>query len=674
MMGLSKLILLSFSCSFLALTTGFAQQDYPTDSIYRLYNLKEVVITENLIGGNALLKFYKSSKTSSTEDVLGRLAAVNLVRRGGYAMEPVIRGFSASQINLTLDGIKVFGACTDHMDPPTSYIEPSNLKSIQLATPAMASKFGSNIGGSLNLQLAQAQLATEKPITGMFTSTYSLAPQSTNNALQLNYGAKKWGLRFSGVYRKAGNYLADHQEVPFTQYQKLNFSVNSKYMITANSFLSLDILADDGWDIGYAALPMDVAYAKARIYALSYKSYLKNSFFNYLEAKVYGNNIIHSMDDTKRPQAPMHMDMPGWSNTYGAYAETSTTLSEKNLLTIRVDGYNNFTRAEMTMYPQNSTPMFMLTWPDVRNTTVGLYLNDDYNLNEKFILNINGRLDYSRSKVTSDIGRKQLSVFNYHVDDARVKFLENLNASVSYKSGNFYSSVSLGFSERPCSTNELYGFYLFNAYDGYDYIGNPNLKNEQALNAELNLGYKLKTTDVTLTLFNNRIQHYTLGIFHPELSMMTIGANGTKIYEQTPHADLKGFEIGFNTVLVKNIQLIGNARYTKGTDFNDNPLPLIAPLKLISSLRYSKSDFSIQAEHEWASAQNKINKMVNEQKTPSYTLFNLRGSYIFKVKQNKLELTAGVENLFNVYYQEHLDWGNIPRPGRNISTGLSYSF
>lgn len=669
-----KIKILSFCLSICSSSSALAQECCPKDSIYKHCTLQEVTVTETVGGDNALLKFYKSNKTSSTEDVLGRLAAVNLIRRGNYAMEPVIRGFSASQIGLTLDGIKIFGACTDHMDPPTSYVEPSNLKSIQLATSAMASKFGSNIGGSLNLQLAQAQLATDKPITGMFTSSYSLGGNSTNNVLELNYGTKKFGLRFSGVYRKAGNYLVNNKEVPFTQYQKVNFSINSKYMLTANSFLSLDVLADEGWNIGYAALPMDVAFAKAKIYALSFKSYPKNKAFNYFEAKVYGNNIIHSMDDTKRPLTPIHMDMPGWSNTYGAYAETALNWNTKNLLTIRADGYTNFTRAEMTMYPQNSIPMFMLTWPDVRNTTVGLYLNNDYLLNNKFTLNLNGRLDYSSSKVTSQIGRTQLQVFNYNVNNARIKLLKNINSGVTYKSGNFHSFFSLGYSERPTSTNELYGFYLFNAYDGYDYIGNPNLKNEQSFNTELSAGYKFKFAELNVTLFNNEVQNYTLGKYHSELSTMTIGANGTKIYEQIANANLEGFELGLSTVLSKNLQLISNARYTKGTDNNNNSLPLISPLKLTSSLRYAKSKFSLQAENVWAAAQNKVSKMVNEKTTPAYMLFNFRGTYTFKLKQNKLELNAGVENLFDTYYLDHLDWGNIPRPGRNIMAGLSYVF
>lgn len=673
-MAILKITILSIGISLGAVAAVMAQACCPTDSVFKHCDLQEVVVTEKLTDNNALLKFYKSHKTSATEDVLSRLAAVNLIRRGNYAMEPVIRGFSANQIGLTLDGIKIFGACTDHMDPPTSYVEPSNLKSIQLATNGASCKYGSNIGGSLNLQLAQAQLATENPLSGMFSSSYAMGTQSTNNVMELNYGAQNFGIRLSGVYRKANNYQAKNQEVPFTQFQKVNFSINGKYMLKYNSFLSLDVLMDDGWDIGYAALPMDVAFAKAKIYALSYKVYPKNSSFEYFEAKAYGNNINHSMDDTKRPLTPMHMDMPGTSNTYGAYAEALLNWNHKSRLTLRVDGYSNMSHAEMTMYPNGSTPMFMLTWPDVRNTNIGMFANNDYAINSKLTFSLNGRLDVNRASVTSDLGKQQLNVFNYDVDAPRVRLLKNIGMGLSYRKNGYYSVANFSYAERPASTNELYGFYLFNAYDGYDYIGNPTLKNEYALNAELSNGFKNAWADVNLTLFNSRVYNYTLGKYHPELSVMTIGANGTKIYEQVDYATLKGFELGLNATFAKHLNFIGNLRYTCANDYSGNPLPMISPLKLTGSLHYQQKQLSLQAESIWASAQNRVSTAVNEKSTPAYALFNARAGYNFLLKKQRFELNVALENIFDTYYREHLDWGNIPRPGRSLITGLSYLF
>ncbi|MFN3446362.1 MAG: hypothetical protein ACK44D_11525 [Bacteroidia bacterium] len=43
-----------------------------------------------------------------------------------------------------------------------------------------------------------------------------------------------------------------------------------------------------------------------------------------------------------------------------------------------------------------------------------------------------------------------------------------------------------------------------------------------------------------------------------------------------------------------------------------------------------------------------------------------------KVGESVFQLNLAVENIFNTYYREHLDWGKIPQPGRNVVVGLNY--
>ncbi len=81
----------------------------------------------------ALFSFYNKTGLSSSDELIGRLGGVNMIRRGNYAYEPVIRGLSGGQINVTIDGMKMLGACTDKMDPVSSYVEPQNLESISIS-------------------------------------------------------------------------------------------------------------------------------------------------------------------------------------------------------------------------------------------------------------------------------------------------------------------------------------------------------------------------------------------------------------------------------------------------------------------------------------------------------------------------------------------------------------
>ena len=44
-----------------------------------------------------------------------------MVKRGSYAWEPLINGMATERTVITIDGMRIFGACTDKMDPITSY-------------------------------------------------------------------------------------------------------------------------------------------------------------------------------------------------------------------------------------------------------------------------------------------------------------------------------------------------------------------------------------------------------------------------------------------------------------------------------------------------------------------------------------------------------------------------
>ena len=63
----------------------------------------------------------QNTQTFLLEQNLAFLPSINLVNRSGYAPEISYRGLNAFQNQIKLDGMRVIGACTDKMDPVTSY-------------------------------------------------------------------------------------------------------------------------------------------------------------------------------------------------------------------------------------------------------------------------------------------------------------------------------------------------------------------------------------------------------------------------------------------------------------------------------------------------------------------------------------------------------------------------
>lgn len=664
--------------SSLPLTGGFSAFSQTTqDTVFKHLVLKEIQIqgyTQSKHPGSA---FYQSSSLSSTEDILSRIEGVSLIRRGPIGMEPSLRAFSAGQVNVVIDGMKFFGACTDKMDPVTIYTEPVNLKSIDIKYSGDGMAMGSSVGGTLNLKLAEAMINSGQKLSGTIASGYYSAASAVQNILAMDYSSAKWAMRISGVYRKAGNYRNGmDQKVDFSKYEKANANISGKYQLSKTSTLKADVLIDEGWNIGYPALPMDVAYAKARVAALSFKNNPQNGIISELEAKVYANSIRHAMDDTKRPVVPIHMDMPGWSDTQGAFVQTQLKSAGKHTFNLKLDSYHNRVKADMTMYPANSAPMYMLTWPVNHQTVSGLFAQDQISLNDKSRIDLKLRIDAAFSKVSDKMGQDQFAVLGYDVAKVKTGILKNFSTGYThYLNSEFSLYASAGYNERNPTTSERFGFYLFNRMDNHDYIGNPDLKNEQALNAELNLIYSGSDLSVKISGFTSYLQHYILGKTQSGLSIMTIGASGVRSYFNIPSARVSGAESSMNYQFAnRHFSFNNTLKLLYGKDNNGNPLPLIAPFKSVSSLRFNHNNLFIQAENELSSRQNRISQEFGEKSSRGFSIINLRANYTFQLKTYKLELSAGAENLLDKAYYEHLDWGKMLRPGRNIYMMLSMKF
>ncbi len=124
------------------LTSQLYAQEIPADSL-KLIHLNEVIV----ISAGKQLDHQKQRKPLSTlDEFLESSLSVNMVKRGAYAWEPTMNDMASERLAVTIDGMQIFGACTDKMDPITSYVDVSNLSEAQIASGQQGAAFGNNIG------------------------------------------------------------------------------------------------------------------------------------------------------------------------------------------------------------------------------------------------------------------------------------------------------------------------------------------------------------------------------------------------------------------------------------------------------------------------------------------------------------------------------------------------
>ncbi|QQX78145.1 TonB-dependent receptor [Aequorivita iocasae] len=641
----------------------------PADSL-KLIQLNEVVI----ISAGKQLDHQKQRKPLSTlDEFLESSRSINMVKRGAYAWEPTMNDMASERLAVTIDGMQIFGACTDKMDPITSYVDVSNLSEAQIGSGQQGAAFGNTIGGGINLKLDKSNF---KP-TGWGGSLESAI--ESNNTMrvfggELNYSDEKIYLNTDGIYRKADNYYAGgDEEVKFSQFEKYNFSINSGYKLAEGKSISATLIYDEANDVGYPALTMDVSLARAVIGSVGFN---QNTLFGNLsnwESKLYYNTIKHVMDDTKRPDVPIHMDMPGRSETAGFYTQANLN-KEKNHFFLKWDGFYNKSYAEMTMYPTNGDEplMFMLTWPDVRTANVGFYAEDHIAF-QKNSLKLSTRLAYHANTVADDFGLNSLKIFYPEMDRTNTRFLKSFSAQHHKMVKDFHFNGGLSYGERAPSVSEGYGFYLFNSFDNHDYIGDPELNTESSAEANFSVTLKKPIFEITASANYFRIFNYIIGLVDPSLSTMTIGAQGVKIYTNLDYAQLFNASLSGRYTISNAFKLSGNVSYHRGVDNEGENLPLISPLSYRSAIDFYKNQFSASLSVDGAGEQTNYNPAYGETKSAAYATLSVSFGKRFFLKDSDLFLKGGIENIFDTNYSTYTDWNNIPRIGRNLYLTISYS-
>ena len=150
--------------------------------------------------------------TTDTATLLRDVPGVSLNGAGGVSSLPAIHGLADDRLRIKVDGMDLIASCPNHMNPPLSYIDPSNLGTFQVfAGISPVSVGGDSIGGTIiadTLAPEFAALGEQRLSKGEAGAFY----RSNNNAyggnLSATYATETFNINYAGAYSQADNYTA----------------------------------------------------------------------------------------------------------------------------------------------------------------------------------------------------------------------------------------------------------------------------------------------------------------------------------------------------------------------------------------------------------------------------------------------------------------------------------
>mgnify|MGYP001232507340 CR=1 FL=1 len=646
----------------LIITTDIKAQEPAQDDTTRV--LEEIKIKAAKRNIHADIK-----QSTSIDEYLAASEQVSFIKRGAYAWEPLLNNMTIERSSITIDGMHIFGACTDKMDPVSTYLESNNLSSIDIRSGQEGNMHGATIGGNIDFKRKVTPFGLLKKWSGIYQTGVEWNNKQVFNLLNLSYSGKRFVTDGSIAYRKAGNYYDGNQEeVQHSQYSKLNASAGLAYKTSELSSIRLDAIFDVAKDVGYPALPMDLWLSRAIITSATYKQLFEKGSIRSWNTKLYFNAVEHYMDDTKRPENLVHMDMPGWSTTYGMVSNLQ--LEHRKLVSnIQFNGYNNLSIAEMRMYPQDRSKrtMFAYSWPWVTTTYGGVSVNNVWMRSENTMLRFGASLGYhyNYSRYV-EFNR----IFYPHASQKNKRILTGLHVGYEKKFNAFDFSLGAGYGQRAPSVSEGYGYYIYNSFDRYDYVGNPNLKNE--ISYEVNAGVGFQKEELHLSIKANyfHIRNYIVGKVLSIGSPMNYQSVGVKAYSSLKYARIFNATAHLRYDIWKHLHWESSMTYARATDNTGTNLPFIRPLHYNTSLMWMRHHFHIKTMLQGDFAHVNYSPEYGERSKPAYMIWNIAADYAFALHDINAVIQLGVENLLNKQYSTYADWGNIPRMGRNLFMSL----
>lgn len=612
-------------------------------------------------------------KAVSVDEFLASSEQISFIKRGAYAWEPMLNNMSTERSTITIDGMHVFGACTDKMDPVTSYVESNNLSGVDITSGQEGSMHGATVAGSIDLRRKSTPFGIEKKWGGAYQTGFESNNKQFFNLGNLSYSSEKFVADGSIAFRKAGNYYDGRDaEVNHSQYNKFNTSLGLAYKTSPLSSVRVDAIFDKATDVGFPALPMDLWLSRAIITSAAYKRLFEEGIMKVWDTKLYFNAMEHYMDDTKRPENLVHMDMPGWSTTYGLVSKANLLRGDYSS-EIQLNAYENVSIAEMTMYPQDRSmkTMFAYSWPWVTTRFMGLSMNNSWYISHKSQVNFGGSLgwNYNHSKYI-EFNR----IFHPNASQEKSRVLPGLHASYQLDISPFDLSVGAGYGHRAPSVSEGYGYYIYNSFDRYDYVGNPDLENEISYEVNASASFKKDRGQIEAKVNYFHIENYIVGRVLSLGSPMNYQSVGVKGYTSLDYARLFNVSLNAKYDILQHLHWKGTLTYARAIDDKGGNLPFIRPLSYQTSLYYMLGHFGIRTSLHGDLTQYNYSPEYGEDRTPAYSIWNLSADYTFHFDKFSMVLQAGAENLFNEYYSTYADWGNVPRMGRNLFTSLKINF
>lgn len=602
-------------------------------------------------------------------DYLKTIPGFSVIRKGGTDGDPVFRGMAGSRLNILLDGETILGGCGGRMDPPTAYVFPAAYDRITVLKGPQTVLHGPGNSAGVVLferEIKRAEQAGVKANASVMGGSFG----RNDEMAEVRAGTPDYYILGNATRSHSGNYKDGNGVKVHSAYTRWSGNAALGWTPDDHTRLELTLAKSDG-EAAYADRSVDGSKFERDNYGLKFEKKRISSAVDSIEAQVYYNYIDHVMDNySLRTPPPPTMMMPnnyaamnpGRKTTGGRMAITMLP-GDASKITVGIDSQNNTHTNRMVMAASAAaaeTYQSAVRSEDAEFRNIGVFGEAGYMVSEQGRIVGGLRFDdwNAKDNRAAMIMRGMAMVANPTSKQSRNETLTS--GFMRYEHGLDSSTVyvGLGRTER--------------APDYWELISKESATTASAFNTnpekttQLDIGVNIAGEGLSgsISAFYSKVNDFIL--IQSNVNKGTMMMPALVSIARNIKATTYGAEAGLTYPVANNWKLNGSLAYVHGENDTDNvPLGQIPPLEARIGANYDNKVWSAGALLRLVSEQDRFT--INQGNIAGQDIGRTSGFGVFSVNggwrpRKGMQLTAGVDNLFDRVYAEH-----ISRAGSMVS-------
>ncbi len=647
----------------------------------------------------------------SNSDTAALLAGVDSAQAGGVSSLPMLHGLGDDRIRTLVNGVPIAAACPMHMNPPLSYIAPTNASLIEVVpgvTPV--SLGGDSIGGTILVESARPTFApTNSAVTrdGSVSSFYRSNGAALGAVAAASIATDNFSFAYEGSGVRTQDYRdADGERINASRFETSNQQITAAYRSGQNLYEVQAALQYMPYE-GFPNADMDLT---KNVGAFINTRYHGGFDWGDMNINAYYDHILHQMNGNTPDRYPPSLDITGFGvfptqergQDFGYRIAANIAASARDTLRLGNELHGQTLDDRWPGAPVGA--MFdYVSINNGRRTQLGTFAEWEQRWSGRWVTLIGVRNDTiwmdtgavhgydgldptaqafnASHRARTDVNVDATLLSRYQPDDQ-----ESYSLAVARKnrSPNFYERYAWG-------TNTIGTVTWFG--DGNGYTGNPGLKPETAYTASISGDWHdpaARSWEVKVTPYYTRVEDY-IGVV-PLCGPACSGMPGSQLMFANHTARLYGADVTADYALSNTpeagvFQLTGSGGFVRGEDLSTQTnLYRMMPLHATIGLEHRRGQWSSALELRVVGRKTEVDTARLEPQTPRYTILNLRTACEWR----SVRFDFAITNLLDRQYENPLGgtWQSalyppgyagatfrpLPAAGRSFDTGVTLKF